>query len=57
MSRSWYERLCADAARPGHSLEKQKQLEADIRYLDIACLVRSAGSAVNLMPPDCPGHG
>lgn len=48
--RSWYDRFCAYAARPGHSLEKQKQLEADIRYLDIACLVRSADSAVDLMP-------
>jgi hypothetical protein len=50
VSRSWYERLCAYATRPGHSLEKQKQLEADIRYLDFACLVRSADSVVNLMP-------
>ncbi|MCI6262944.1 MAG: hypothetical protein MR610_06790 [Olsenella sp.] len=50
VSRSWYERLCAYAACPGHSLEKQKQLEADIRYLDIACLVRSADSVVDLMP-------
>ncbi len=50
VSRSWYGRLCAYAVRPGHSLEEQKQLEADIRYLDIACLVRSADSAVDLMP-------
>lgn len=48
--RSWYDRLCAYAARPGHSFEKQKQLEADIRYLDIACLVRSADSVIDLMP-------
>lgn len=45
-----YDRLCVYAVRPGHSLEEQKQLEADIRYLDIACLVRSADSAVDLMP-------
>lgn len=50
VSRLWYDRLCAYAVRPGHSLEEQKQLEADIRYLDIACLVRSADSAVDLMP-------
>lgn len=49
VSRSWNDRLCAYAACPGHSLEEQKQLEADIRYLDIACLVRSADSAVDLM--------
>ncbi|MDY4650635.1 MAG: hypothetical protein SO366_00085 [Atopobiaceae bacterium] len=49
VSRSWYERLCAYAACPGHSLEKQKQLEADTRYLDIACLVRSADSVIDLM--------
>ena len=49
VSRSWHDRLCAYAACPGHSLEEQKQLEADIRYLDIACLVRSADSAVDLM--------
>lgn len=50
VSCSWYERLCPYAARPGHSLEEQKQLEADIRYLDIVCLVRSADSVVDLMP-------
>lgn len=50
VSRSWYDRLCAYAACPGHSFEKQKQLEVDIRYLDIACFVRSADSAVDLMP-------
>lgn len=49
VSRSWHDRLCAYAACPGHSLEEQKQLEADIRYLDIACLVRTADSAVDLM--------
>ena len=50
VSRLWHDRLCVYAARPGHSLEEQKQLEADIRYLDIACLVHSADSAVDLMP-------
>ena len=50
VSRLWYDRLCAYAARPGHSLEEQKKLEADIRFSDIVCLVRSAGSVVDLMP-------
>lgn len=50
VSRLWYDRLCVYAARPGHSLEEQKQLEAYIRYLDIVCLVRSADSVVDLMP-------
>lgn len=50
VSCSWYDRLCPYAARPGHSPEEQKQLEAEIRYLDIACLVRSADSFADQMP-------
>lgn len=50
VSRLWYDRFCAYAARPGHSLEEQKQLETDIRYSDIVCPVRSSGSVIDLMP-------
>lgn len=49
VSRSWYEKVCAYTERPELTSEEQKQLAADILYLDIACIIRTSEAVGHLM--------